>query len=249
LNKTVLAPGEKGYASLVFFGDLHYGHPQCDIERARTMLEYCKKHRVYVLLMGDLLECGLRMSIGDSVYTQKLDPQGQMESVIELIEPLVDEGLIVGIHDGNHEERITIQTGMNPTRIMAKQLRIPYLGYACWSLLRVGSQHYTLYSWHGKSGSRFKYTKLKAVMDASHYFEADVVAMAHVHDCDATTAIRQRVNMRNGTVEERKIHLLLTGSYLKYDDSYAQDSGYPPSKLGSPKAQFYAEKWDIHSSV
>lgn len=249
LNKQVLAPGKKGYASIVFFGDVHVGHPQCDMERATAMLDYCVKNHIYVLGMGDWMECGLRMSIGDSVYKQQLNPQDQMEEAIEMLEPVAKAGLLLGIHEGNHEQRITKETGIDPTRIIAKTLGVPYLGYAIWNLFRVGTQNYTAYTWHGASGSRFRHTKLKAVLDASQQFEADIIAMGHVHDKEVSTVLRQRVNIRNRTVEERKVHVFLTGSYIKYDKSYAQAKGYPPSPLGSPKVQLYGSRWDIHSSL
>jgi len=249
LNQKTLVVGKKGYASIVFWGDCHYGHPQCDEEKAKAMLDYCLEKHIYIMGMGDLIECGLKDSIGDSVYKQKLDPQEQMEYMIELLTPLAKAGLILGLHEGNHENRISIRTGLNPMKIICQQLGVSYLGYAVWNLLRVGDQAYTLYSYHGKSGSRFKHTKIKAVTDIAHYFEADIVAMGHVHDLAVEVIRRQRVNRRNKTVEERKVHVILTGAYLKYDKSYAQMGGYPPAGIGSPKIQLYANSFDVHASV
>ena len=54
LNKFSLAVNNKGYAPLLLFGDLHFGHPQCHIQKARAMLDWCLKEKVAVLLMGDL---------------------------------------------------------------------------------------------------------------------------------------------------------------------------------------------------
>lgn len=249
LNQKVLTPGKKEYASIVFWGDVHYGHPQCDIERATGMLDYCLKHHIYVVAMGDLIECGLRDSVGDSVYNQKLNPQGQMEFMIELLKPLAEAGLLLGIHEGNHENRITKNTGVNITKIMCKMLDVPYLGYAIWHLIRVGKQNYTMYTTHGSSGSRFKHTKLKAVMDIAMFFEADVVAMGHVHSRAIEPMHRQRVNLRNRTVEDRRILVVLSGAYLTYDKSYAQMKGYPPASLGSSKIQLRADRWSVHASV
>lgn len=49
----------------------------------------------------------------------------------------------------------------------------------------------------------------------------------------------------NGRVSEHKKHLLITGAYLKYDNSYGAALGLPISKLGSPKVRFYADKHDL----
>jgi len=69
LNKVKLnvKPG-KNYAELLFWGDVHLGYPTCNIEKAKAMLDYALEKKVYVILMGDLLEAGLRDSVGDSVY-------------------------------------------------------------------------------------------------------------------------------------------------------------------------------------
>lgn len=249
LNRRTLEPGHKGYASVVFWGDVHYGYPTCEIERALEMLKWCVKNRVYILGMGDFIESGLRTSVGASNYEQLLNPQKQLDFMIEALQPAAKAGLLLGLHSGNHEDRISDATSINVVKMMCKALDVPFLGSACWTLLRVGSQNYTIYSLHGASGSRFKHTKLKSVIDIGMWFEADIIAQGHVHEKAVTVIVRQRVNARNRTVEDRKVHCFLTGHYLGYDGSYAQMKGMPPAGLGSPKVQLYADRWDLHGSV
>ncbi len=247
LNRVRLDADE--YASLLFFGDVHYGHPGCDIERAKRQLDYCLEHHIYVLGMGDYIEAGLRGSIGDSVYMQSLNPQRQMEFMIELFQPLADEGLLIGLLMGNHEGRILKETSVNVVKMMAKILNVPYLGYACWNLVYVGDQSYTIYSLHGSTGSRYIYTKLKALVDISHNFDADILAMGHVHELADDAILVQQVDKKRKMVVERKKFIILTGSYLQYDDSYAQEKGYPMGKLGSPKVKLFSGRKDIHIST
>ena len=249
LNQVRLESNSKGYAPLLFLGDIHYGHPQCRIDKVINMVNWALQEKSYVVLMGDMIECGLKTSVGDSVYKQKLNPQEQMEFVVALFKPLADAGLIIGIHEGNHENRITERTGIDITKIMAKLLGVRYLGYACWSLLRVGKQNYAMYSMHGSSGSRFKHTKLKAVMDVVAWIHADIVAMGHVHSIASESVIRQEVDLRSKTVKERISYVVLTGSYLSWDRSYAQMKNMPITKLGSPKAKLRADEHDVHFSL
>ena len=101
LNQQILTPGPKDYASIVFWGDVHAGHPQADIPKAKEMLDYCLANNIYVLGMGDFIESGTRDSIGDSVYQQKLNPQEQMEFMVEMLTPLAEAGLLLGLHVGN----------------------------------------------------------------------------------------------------------------------------------------------------
>ena len=248
LNRARLQPTEKGYAEILFFGDIHYGHPACDIERAQRNVDYCLKHHIYVLGMGDYIEAGLRTSIGDSVYMQNLNPQRQMEFITDMLSPLAEKGLLLGLLAGNHEGRILKNTSVDVVKIMAKILHVPYLGYACWNLFYVGKESYTVYSLHGSTGSRYIYTKLKALVDISHNFDADLLVMGHVHELADDAVLVQTVDKKRKMVVERKKFLILTGSYLKYDDSYAQEKGYPMGKLGSPKVKLFANKHDLHIS-
>lgn len=237
------------YAEFVAFGDTHWGHPQSDIERSKRMLDYCLKKKIYILCMGDLMESGLSSSVGDSVYQQKLNPQKQMEFIVEQLEPLAKAGLILGYHMGNHEMRIRKQTGVDISKIICRILKVPYLNYACWNLFYVGKQSYSVYSWHGSSGARFSHTRLKAVTDITRYISADLILMAHTHSLMEDSCLIQAVDRNRKMVIEKKTHVVLTGSYLTWDLSYAQEKGYSISKLGSPKIKLFANKSDIHISV
>lgn len=236
----------KDYAAVVFFGDLHLGHPSCDIKKAKHNLDFALEHRMYILGMGDLIEAGLRSSIGDSVYQQNLNPHEQIDQVTELLKPMADAGLILGLHQGNHCERITKATGVNPMKIICRYLKVPYLGSACWNLFKVGMQNYTVYSMHGSTGSRYVYTKLKALVDIAHNFDADVLSMGHVHEIAQEAITTQTLDLRSKTIVERKKYLILTGHYLRYDDTYAQTKGYPMGKTGSPNIKFEQNRHGIH---
>lgn len=238
----------KKYSEVVFFGDLHYGNPSCDLERAKRMLDYCLKNGIHVFLMGDLLEFGTRNSVGASVYEQEQNPQEQMEFVMELFEPLAKAELILGSLIGNHEMRCWKDSGINVMKVICKTLNIPYLGPACWNIFYVGDQSYTIYALHGASGARFVYTKLKSLVDISHSFDADLLAEAHVHQLADDCQLVQEVDRTRKVVIERKKFLVLTGHYLSYSQSYVQEKGYPISKLGSPKVKFWSDRKDIHIS-
>ena len=240
-------PG-KDYAEMVFWGDVHLGHPKCQEKDAKDMLEHCLQKNIPVLLMGDLIESGTRESVGSGVYEQLINPQVQMEQMIEWLTPLAEKNLIIGLHQGNHENRITNMTGIDVSKVMARILKVPYLGYACWNLIKVGKQNYTVYSNHGSSGSRFKHTKMKAVMDLTGWLDADCIAMGHVHSVASEAMIKQQVDMRNKTVVEKKCYVVLTGSYISWDGTYAQMKNFPITKLGSPKAKLFADRKEIYFS-
>lgn len=249
LNRQRLNTNDRGYASLIAFGDSHWGHPQSDVERSQRMLEYCLEHEIYLICMGDLMESGLTTSVGDSVYQQKLNPQEQMEFTIEQLEPLANRGLILGYLMGNHELRIRKRTGVDISKAICRILKVPYLNYACWNLFYVGKQSYSIYAWHGASAARYSHTRLKAVTDITRYISADCILMAHTHSLMEDSCLVQVVNRTKKKVVEKKVHVILTGSYLTWDLSYAQEKGYSIPKLGSPKIKLFADKRDIHISI
>ena len=235
----------KDYAEVMFFGDVHYGANNCDIEKAKRSLDYCLKNGIYVYTMGDLLEAATRYSVGSGVYEQ-ITPQAQLEDMIEMLRPVANAGLLLNIMRGNHENRIMKETGIDVSKVMASMLKVPYSGAACWNLFTVGKQNYSIYSLHGSSGSRYEYTKLKSIIDILHNVSCDMIAMGHVHSISTSSYTRQFIDMRNKMVKEKKIYAILTGSYLTYDNSYAQEKGYPMSRLGSPYVIFFRDKNDIH---
>ena len=101
LNKVRLQPNKEGVAEILFIGDIHLGHPNCEIERAKAMLNFALKNHVYVMLMGDLLEASTRDSVGDGVYHQHINPQEQMDEMIEILRPLAEAELVIGLLQGN----------------------------------------------------------------------------------------------------------------------------------------------------
>lgn len=242
LNRQVLEV-RGGCSEVVFLGDVHYGSPQCDVNRFVGWLEYCLENHVYVFLMGDLIECATRNSVGAGVYQQEKTADDQHEFMVDLLRPLAEKGLILGTLQGNHEERVWKDCGVNLSKALARELKIKYLGDACWSEFKVGMQTYTIYSLHGRTGSRFDGTALLAVERISTSFFCDLVAHGHSHKCINSIVLMQRVI--NGSVKEHKKHLLITGHYLKYDGGYGQVAGLPIAKLGSPKVKFFADKHDL----
>jgi len=249
LNKVRLEIKKQNYAELLLCGDWHYGYPTCLVDKLMDNLDYCLKKRVYVLLMGDLFEASTKNSVGD-VYGQVKTPQEQLEDILEMLHPLAKKGLIIGLHRGNHEMRIYKDTGIDITKIVARELDVPYLMDACWHLFSVGDKTYKVYTLHGTSAARFNYTKMKALEDVARNVApaAHMTAMGHVHEMMVWAEQYQWVDMKKKTIIEPKRFLALSGHYLGYDKSYAQMKGMSLGKVGSPKIKLYADKYDIHGS-
>jgi len=89
---------------------------------------------------------------------------------------------------------------------------------------------------------------LKAVVDVLHSFDANIVAMGHVHEQMTDWYVKQSVDLRSKTVIEKKVLVILTGHYLSYSESYASSKGLPITKTGSPKIELGSDKFSIHCS-
>jgi hypothetical protein len=226
-----------GSKLLVPVGDVHYGAINCDVEKFQATLEFCRKADAWVLLMGDLLESATRYSIGAGVYEQS-NPQSQLDDMVEMLEPYQD--LIIGSHFGNHEFRIFQSTGM---------LKVRYLGYAMNHVLHVGSERYIVFSTHGSSGATLRHTKIKKVLDISAWNKSDLYLYGHVHSLDTKSDEYREYDARNKVMVTKKRYFVLTGSFLRYDDSYAEMKNYQPERIGVANVHLDGEKHDIHISI
>lgn len=244
--QNLICKPNKTYAEVIFLGDVHFGSPQCDVKRFLAMIDYCLKNKLYVFLMGDLIEFATRDSIGGGIYEQDFVGQSQYEQMVTWLKPLAKAKLILGLHAGNHEKRCYDKTGIDISKMMARELNVKYLGDACWNTFKVGKQSYTIYSLHGRTGARFDGTALLALERISANFFCDLICMGHTHKIVSSSVLMQRVVGRQ--VVEHKKTLLITGHYLKYDGGYGQTAGLPPSKLGSPKIKFFSDKKDLFVS-
>lgn len=233
-------PGGKAY--LVFLGDVHYGAKNCDVKMFEGLLKWLKKTKnAYVLGMGDMLDVGTKDSVGGSVYDQEEFVQGQLEKMVDYLSPIAKSGRLIGLIDGNHEQRISKRTGLNLTKVMSQMLDTDYLGYSTNLRLRVGGETYKVHATHGDSGAMTVQGKLKKCLDLQLYNDADIFAMGHVHELMDYTKVVNRQNPRHMSIENFDIHFLLTGSYLKYFDGYAESKGYSPARLGTPIVELGAD--------
>ena len=219
LNRFELPVNKKEYAPLLFFGDLHWGQAQCAEKKAKEMLDWAYREKVPMILMGDLIEAGTRDSVGDSVYMQKVNPDEQIEMVVDLFMPLAEIGLVKCLLSGNHEARISKSTSIDVSKIMARELKVPYGGYACWHLVKVGNQNYTIYTTHGSGGSTLPHTKLNSVVKLGYFLQADIVAMGHLHGLSTDIRLIEYVDLKDKQVKQKKQYVVLTGSYVDWAGS------------------------------
>ena len=225
------------YIQAVPLGDIHFGDKSANLPRVKETVDWIADHEhARAILMGDLMNCATKSSVGAAVFDESFSGQEQYELMLELLGPIKDK--IYGSFIGNHEQRIINTTGYNVTKMLAKQMGHKYYGYGSFIKLNVSGKNYIIYGTHGCSGATLPYTKIKKVLDMSSYIIADVYLYAHVHDIQVHTQEVKRVDMRKRIVERLKKYYILTGGYLNYEDSYAEMKNLRPAKQGSPTIIF-----------
>jgi len=234
---------------LILMGDMHMGSKYYDEDMHKKMIDHCLKKKITIILMGDQIETATRDSVGAGIYEQSEIVDQQLEHFEYLMKPLASAKLILGMHAGNHEMRLYESSGLDITKWMAKQLKVPYFSWGKLHYFVVGRQGYKIYTTHGASGTRLAWTKIKSVLDLSNLAEAEIYAMGHLHQLSHYIRNYYSVDLKNKKVVEEQRHFILTGSYLNHWGSYAHMKGYEPMRKGSPKIKLGGEEHSIRVSI
>ncbi len=234
---------------LILMGDMHLGSRHYDEDLHKEHIDYCLENETPIILMGDQIETATRDSVGAGVYEQSEIIEFQLEHFQRLMEPLANEGLILGMHLGNHEARLYGSSGIDLTKIMAKELGAKYYSWGQLHRFVVGNQGYTLYTTHGASGARLPHTKIKGVLDLANLADAEIYAMGHLHQLTHHIRNYYSIDLKNKKVIEEQKHFILTGSYLTHWGSYAHIKSYEPMRKGSAKIKLDGEKHQIRVSL
>jgi len=80
------------------------------------------------------------------------------------------------------------------------------------------------------------------------WIDSDIITMSHLHSLVSEVIIKQSYNRTLNRIVEKKQYVCITGSYIAWNKTYAEDYGYPPTKLGSPKAKLMSTKKRVYFS-
>lgn len=217
-------------------GDMHIGHINCNMDFLTKQLEnipLSSNHRI--LLMGDLVDCGTKSSVGASGYEQKLNPNEQLNTIVKMFCPFREQ--IDGVVQGNHEYRIMKESGIDIMEQFCNQLDIPYLLYSGVVTYSLGKKHYerayNINMIHGNAGGNIGNVMMRC-KGMSNKITADVYLMGHAHYNMHSSRVMKYVDSRNEKLIERKQYFVLTGHTLDYDDSYADKANLEISPMGFP---------------
>lgn len=209
--------------SILPLSDLHVGSQQFNkdfFDDWIKMAERTTNKRIYCL--GDLIEFSSK-KVGDSAFSQNINPNDQMDYVVDKLEPLKND--IIYFTDGNHCQRATKEFQLDVAKIMADRLGVPY-SHGFIDTFKVNGKEYVVNGSHGNTTSGRRDLSIGAIIRGTKDIEADFYLRGHNH---RLLYYYDFVNTNEGL---KKKHYCYTGSFLNYAGSYAEKAGLNPLPAG-----------------
>ena len=229
-------PVGRGVAKLVALGDFHLGHPECRLDLIQKAIQWVNDNHAMVILAGDLIENGTKTSVGKAVYEQLMEPQEQVNKIVELLQPIRDH--IIAGYRGNHEDRTYVASGMDPMANICSSLGVPYFGYELFAAIVAGGKEghtrtHLIYANHSNSGHKNSGLAVAAVQRDWTFTNADILIKSHDHHLDYS-GDQTVLEMDSGemVVRDKRQHIVLAGSALSRANTYAGKKPYRPNRLG-----------------
>lgn len=112
-------------AVLVFSADWHIGTPDFDLNGVIETLNYVlNTPNATLFMMGDALNTAILGAVSN-MFEDLAYPQEQWQIAVSLLHEVAKQGKLTVYHDGNHENRVDKQTGINVTGQAAEALGAP----------------------------------------------------------------------------------------------------------------------------
>lgn len=216
--------------------DWHWSDPNSDHDKIMSDIAYINDHdNVFAVLHGDLLDCAIASSVGDT-YGALLSPMEELRVCVDLFKPLAEKGKILTLLKGNHEHRHYKTNGIDVTALMAQQLGLahrysPTTSYLFIRFGQLGSnQHnrkvlYTMYVTHGNSGGRKEGAKIQRLVDYSTICDADIYLCGHTHLPAILKERFARPSFQNSSITYGTRLYINTSAKLEYG-GYGDTGGY-----------------------
>ena len=247
-------------AEIVAVADYHWADPNSDHARILEDIKYIAEHdNVFCVLNGDLMDCAIASSIGDT-YSSTLSPMDELRVCVELFKPLAEKGKILCIWKGNHEARHYRTNGIDLTEIMARQLGIidRFSPTTALLFIRLGSNTdgrnhsrpvaYTMYVSHGNGGGRKEGGKIQRLVDLSTIIDADIYVCGHTHLPAILKDGFARPSMANSSISYGTRLYVNTSAKLNYG-GYGDTMAFKPPCLDTPIIHLNGTRKEMRATI
>lgn len=246
--------GDLDCAYILGLSDMHVGDPQFDSKYFDDLAKWIQATpNAYLILNGDLANCATKESKSDT-YEATMTPHEQQKFLKKLFAPLKER--VLGVTEGNHEERVRRLTSIDICEDLATFLGCPYGREGLLLQVRLGKDShgkpvsYIIYATHGWSMARGAGGKVvnQAVSLATVVQGCDVYVVGHTHTKYLFENVALKPDPQNRSVQRVKQIFASSGSILDYG-GYAQKKGYPPGAKGVPRIRLAGGRKDVHASI
>jgi hypothetical protein len=225
--------------------DIHLGAMNSNVAKFQAYVDFIlNTPDTYTIGLGDLLENATKCSVGMGVYESDFDIDEQIDQIADYLRPLADAGKLLGLMPGNHEYRTMKLVKLDPMKLVAKELGVPYLGWSGYFKFVVGNETYKAFTFHGAGGAGTPGGRLNAIRklrDVAH--DMDMYFMGHVHSKQYDMDSVYYIDDATDTIKTKERHYIIGGSLLTYFGSYAEMSGFAPAPQGLVRVDLYK---DVH---
>jgi hypothetical protein len=225
----------RGKQALINFSDLHVGHPNFREHILDMGIQWALENDALCICGGDWMENATKHSVGAGVVEQVLTPQQQVDFLEAKFSLL--KGRFIGGFSGNHEDRTYKETGLDPMQTIARALEIPYFPVEFFGVISAQDENghntsYSVYAVHSDSGHKSSGLAVNKVQSDWGWITADIKMKSHDHQLDFDFAETLQVVKASTSVIQRKEYVVLTGSCLSREGSYAAKKPRRPGTLG-----------------
>lgn len=242
---------------LALLSDLHWDNPKCDRKMLKSHLDYCKENKIPIFINGDFF-CLMQGKYDPRRSKKDILPEHNKANYIDaVIEDAVDwfspyAHLLTVIGYGNHETAIIKNLETDPLQRFVDLLnytnktKVQTGGYGGWLILKYYYYGSTILSknlkyFHGSSGGGIVTRGAINLTRALEIYEnMDIFVMGHIHENSCRNDVRDSIHYNTGRriheIEQKQIHLAITGTYKEeYQDGafgWHVERGAPVKPVG-----------------
>ena len=236
---TITLPKDVHEIEIVPLSDAHIGDPLANEKAFVDMVRYIsEKPNCYAILNGDLLNNAIKSSVSDT-YTEVLSPMEQLVKMVTILRPI--QGRILAILQGNHEARTWRESGIDVTRLIARELGVEdrYAEGMAYIILRFGdlgaTRHhqkarYTILATHGSGGGKTVGGKANRLADLVSIIDADIYLYGHTHETIIFKESFWRIDLNNDNASLVDRMFVNSGAFLDWG-GYAESKQLRPSSI------------------
>ena len=237
-------------------GDVHLGAPGCQFDQFKSAVQaIADEPNSYAIMMGDLLDMGLKNSVGDP-YHAVMSPGDQKREMVRALMPI--QSKILAWVSGNHERRLLRDTGICPTYDIAAKMDLEDRYREAMAFVRIGlgrNQHgkeftYRLLMTHGSGGGGKQGTMITHMDDYFQAFDGvDIFVYGHSHKPAGFPGSKLMIDSQNGRILQRPTLTVCAGSWCVYEGYPAQKTMRPVALPGSNEIWLSGREWDFRAII